>query len=391
MQSKQNTLTNSKLNCNYYIEKKCSSCSLIEREISEIANIKLGILSNSLKENNLHENIENIVSLENPFNSRAKVKLSISGTVSNPIIGLVDRSLNTIELQNCPLHYKNLNSIIKTLPQVILDFNLTPYSIKKRNGELKGVILNSNSSQSEEMLRFILRSEKLIPSITNAVPKLLELNPNLKVISANIQEIPHQILEGEKEFILTDRKFIWDKLSNLYFAIGPKCFTQVTPEIASKLYSKVEELCANSKPQLVFDLFCGIGGFSMFSAKHANKVIGIEFSSESINHAKISADKNNINNIEFSAKDTEKFLSSYKGQKPDMVICNPPRRGLSKNIIDSLISLKPPTIIYSSCDPQTLSRDLKILNNKYKISAIYPFDMFPLTKHIETLAILVSN
>ena len=148
----------------------------------------------------------------------------------------------------------------------------------------------------------------------------------------------------------------------------------------------MQEIIKLEKPTLVLDIFCGIGGFALFASQFTKKVVGVEVSESAIKSAKLAAQDNGFKNIQFLPKDAEEFLTTYSGNRPDMLICNPPRRGLSNQIIEKINNLAPSSLIYSSCNPETLANDIQLLKENYQVRSLAPFDMFPLTNHLEVLA-----
>jgi len=329
------------------------------------------------------------------FHSRAKARLSVIGEVEKAVLGLVDKDFNGIELEKCPLHLEIINRIIQILPQAISSGNLTPYDIKKRRGELKNIIILSNSLQSEVILRFVLRSEDLVQEIKKLVPSLQKQIPELKVISVNIQAVPHQIPEGEKEIFLTEEEYIYQSYNGIEFVISPKAFIQVSPETAEALYAKVAAKVEELEIKSLLDLYCGVGGFSLHAASVGAQVKGIEISTQSIKCARLAAarlartteSQNKINSVSFSSGSVEDLLKTFEAKNLDAIICNPPRRGLGQETIEHILELSPKYLIYSSCSAKTFFKDLEILKSFYKLNEIHPFDMFPLTKHVEILSI----
>lgn len=328
---------------------------------------------------------------ETIFPSRTKAKLAVSGTAEEPIIGLIDETLNGKELLDCPLHLPIISRLSYVLKQLITKYRLTPYSIPERRGELKSLIINSTADQSQVSLRFVLRSTEAVPRIKKAVKDLLALFPELKVVSVNLQPIPHAILEGEKEIPITENQLIWESYEDLSLAVAPQCFTQVTHQTAKALYRHVAGIFSQRKYVNILDLYCGIGCFSLYISDFVTTCLGIELSSSAIACAKLSATRNAKSNLNFIAADAEKFLTSNLSEKFDAVICNPPRRGLSKAIVEQLCLMKPDCIIYSSCNPETLFRDLSLFAKDYSLKQISPFDMFPLTPHLEVVAELEAR
>ena len=377
------------LTCSYFNKYKCRSCSFLEYDnLDEIITKKQALVSSLLKSINLDAvEISKLWSPKKHFNSRAKARLSVTGDVEHPVLGLVDKDFNGIELEKCPLHLEIINKIFQLLPRVISSNNLIPYNIKKRTGELKNIIILSNSSQSEVMLRFVLRSEDLVDQVKKLVLDLQNEIPELKVVSVNIQPIPHQIPEGEKEIILTKEEYIMQDYNGLEFFIRPKAFIQVTPETAQALYAKVSSIVEKLGVKSLLDLYCGVGGFALHIADKGVCVKGIEISSQAVKCAKLSADRNSIKTASFFLDNVESFLSDFEAKNLDAIISNPPRRGLGQETIDSILKFAPRYLIYSSCSSKTFLNDTKILEDSYRLKEVYPFDMFPLTSHVEILSV----
>ncbi len=380
------------LTCNYFDNHRCRSCSLLSQAAEQRSSYKqnsfLELFASEIAKGCAHRPLW---VPETIFPSRLKAKLSVAGTTKAPIIGLLDREFNGIELLHCPLHLPAINRLLADLPEFIRTNKLTPYQVKSRKGELKGVIVQSNHSQDEVLLRFILRSTEAVPRIEKSKQELLDSHPNLKVLSVNIQPVPHQIVEGDLEQILSDRDVIWETYNNLQCAFAPQSFVQVTHATAEALYAYVAELVAQQTPTLVFDLFCGVGGFSLHAAAHCKNLVGIEVSEQAVRCANRSAPRNGISNVDFHAADVSKYLSSYAGPSPDLLICNPPRRGLTAQLVAQLLTLAPRQIIYSSCNPSSLLDDIRIFEEGYQLTCLAPFDMFPLTEHMEVVAQLVRK
>jgi len=381
------------LNCPYFIANKCRSCSLLHlSNASEILSSKQTLINELLAQINSNQvQVSKLWSPKNLFHSRAKARLTVTGTKDKPILGLVDKDFNGIELERCPLHLKLINKVVLALPKIISELNLTPYNIKKRVGELKNLIVISNSEETEVILRFVLRSENLVEKIKKAIPAMQQQVKELSVISVNIQPIPHQIAEGEKEIILTEQEYIWQSYNKKKFPITPKAFIQVTPETAEVLYEKVAKRIEELEIKSVLDLYCGIGGFAIHAAKAGAKAIGIEISKPSIKCANLALERNSINSVKFYSGSVEESIVQHSPNNLDAIICNPPRRGLGQETLDHILRISPRYLIYSSCNGKTFLNDLKTLKQTYKLKEIHPFDMFPLTNHVEILSIFEKS
>ena len=204
------------------------------------------------------------------------------------------------------------------------------------------------------------------------------------------------VILGKENRVIYGDGYITDKLGEYYFKISPFSFYQVNPVQAEKLYTIGVQAANISKEDVVFDLYCGIGTISLFMAKYAKKVYGIEIVEEAVKMAKENAVNNHIDNVEFLAGDVEKILDELINEKnilPDVVMVDPPRRGLDKHSVENILKIRPKRMVYISCNPATLVRDLSLLENEYLVEEIRPVDMFPFTSSIECVAVLrkISN
>jgi 23S rRNA (uracil747-C5)-methyltransferase len=357
--------------CLYYQKDQCKSCDLIHLTEEEYKKSKQNHYNNSL------------VLGENFFQSRNKAKFVVSGTIDHPILGLKDT-----EILECPQHLPIINKVAQFLIPLITQAKLPPYNLELKTGELKYLIIFANHTQTKLMLRFVLRSKEAFERIKKLVPIIQAKFPMLELISINLQPLHTSIIEGEEEIILTDRKFITDQLGPFQFILGPKTFYQVNSPVAEKLFLHAQTIAKTIKPKVVLDLFCGIGTFAHFCANEAQRVIGIELSAESIDYAQKSAALNGLKQCEFYAQDVFQFLAMNKDLRPDLVIVNPPRRGLGEKVVDLLLDLAPAHLFYSSCNPETLKKDLEKILPFYEVLDSTPFDMFSLTSHLEVFTYL---
>lgn len=326
-----------------------------------------------------------------PWGSRCKTKVSVTGSASCPSVGIVRSDLSTQDLSECPLTPLHVRELFVTLKEVIRERNLTPYNIEERTGELKNIIVMNNHDASQGIVRFVLRSPEAIPHIRESVAKIQAKHPWVTVASCNIQPIPAAILEGPEEEILTHQRSIEVRYNDITLTFMPQSFMQVTHEIAEALYHRAATYVRENSFSRALDLFCGVGGFSLSMASSVPHIIGVEVSPMAIESAHYSASRLAASHASFFAADVEEFLSRSLTDEPDLVIVNPPRRGLSEGIRKKLLALRPAAILYSSCDPETFARDLSDLRSEYELKIISPFDMFPMTKHCEVLGILEAR
>jgi 23S rRNA (uracil747-C5)-methyltransferase len=375
------------MHCDYYLNKKCNSCELLNNSYAE---------SLRLKENELQQLFPqhvDLIKLTVGINgavagSRNKAKLAVFNLDNELRFGFFHSDGSCQELEECPLHAKGINQLLPGLREILNKYKFSAYDLKTKTGELKYLLISAseNNHATEFLLRFVLRSKSLLARLQKAVPDILALSPFIKVISANIQPVHQAILEGDEEYVLTENNFITHQFDEFKLTLGTRSFFQVTSQIAQALYNSVADAVKDDAPLSLIDLYCGVGAFSFYASRYCSDVTGVEISGDAIACAKHSADLNQ-RDITFEAMDVEKYLQ--QSQKSfDAVLVNPPRRGLNGEIIRMIKNIAPRFIYYSSCNAQTLARDFGDLEDLYYIKEMRVFDMFPYTRHFETLMCL---
>lgn len=262
-----------------------------------------------------------------------------------------------------------------------------PYNVERRRGELKFILLTESRHNHSMMLRFVLRSEKKLAQLRQALPWLQAQLPQLAVISVNIQPVHMAILEGEQEIVLTEKTFLDEYFNEIPLHIRPKGFFQTNPDVAASLYATAGHWVKELQINRLWDLFCGSGGFGLHCAQKNTELIGIEISPEAIECARLSANELGLEHVDFQALDSTGFALARESV-PELVLVNPPRRGIGETLCDYLNSIKPRFILYSSCNAQTMAKDIQQLSH-YRIDRVQLFDMFPHTAHYEVLTLLV--
>lgn len=322
--------------------------------------------------------------------SRNKAKFAVFKKEQEICFGFFDSSGNPHPLEDCPLHLEGIHRLLPSIKRLLGKYELLPYNLASRRGELKYLLISESDSHGEILLRFVLRSRAPLAALGKVCDELLALHPQIRVITANIQPIHQAILEGDEEILLTPNAMIRHRFENITLLLGPRSFFQVTPEIARALYRAVGEQIAIDQPRSLLDLYCGVGAFSFYAAATCSRIRGIEISKEAIQCAQESKTLNQMEHLEFEALDVAKYLESTCDQF-EGVLVNPPRRGLNPQIIESLIQLNARFIYYSSCNSKTLARDFQVLSSRYEMKSLQLFDMFPYTPHYETLACLIRK
>lgn len=375
--------------CDYYNTNTCRSCSLIDQDYQNQIKIKENLLKHKLDSLGIDSAVLLKTQIGQIQHFRNKAKLSVTGTTANPILGLLgDESLDDgREILNCPLHRRNINELLPVIKKFITHANLTPYNIKNKNGELKGIILFESQTTQEIYLRFILRSKESLDRIKKHLVKITQINPKVVCISVNIQPIAHAILEGEEEIILTSVDRVRHEANGFKLKIGPQAFIQTNQEVAKKLYMAASEWVRDLNITNFSEVFCGQGLFSFHAQAFIKQGLGIEISDSAVKKANQSALENNIHHLKFICADSKDAARDLRLFRPDLVLVNPPRRGLAESL-NWLMTEKFNFIIYSSCSHETLIQDLEQLKKIYEIKKVQIFDMFPHTKHFETLVLL---
>ena len=321
-----------------------------------------------------------IPSQELNYRNKAQLKVNNSG------VGFYQKgSHKIVNLNQCAIQQKEINNIIPLINKIIKEFKIPIYNENSQNGLLKGILIRTNY-KGEILIAFILNGNKL-PN-QNEIVKILKENKN--IISAYINENKskgNRVL-GNKNIVLFKKKDLIEKLGNKQFIISPTSFFQVNTSQAKILYDIVKKFADLNENDLLMDLYCGTGSIGIYIANKETNLIGIELNGEAIEDAKKNAQLNGLNNYQFYQGKAEEVINKLS-QKPTCLILDPPRKGCDENLLNFILENKIPKIVYVSCNPTTLARDLTVLDHLYKIELIQPVDLFPQTGHIETVVKLL--
>ena len=390
------------LNCQHFTQQQCRSCQWLEKDLSEQIFLKEEALKRLISPFILQNQTELLPPVMSEISHfRNKAKMVVSGSVERPILGLLkdqNDPQSGVDLTDCPLYAKGIETLFPILKDFIGRAGLVPYNIAKKKGELKYILITQSQANQSIMLRFVLRSTQKQPLVERELPALLAKLPANSVISLNIQPQHAAILEGETEIFLTEQTTIEENFNDIPLFIRPQGFFQTNPLVASQLYKTAQEWVKNLPIQHFWDLFCGVGGFGLHCAyvlQEKNPTVslkGIEISTSAIASATKSAEKLGLDNVSFASLDSAQFAihADKEQSQPDLVIVNPPRRGIGQALSEYLNELAPPYLIYSSCNAQTMAKDFEVLTN-YALCKVQLFDMFPHTAHYEVLTLLVKK
>ncbi len=323
----------------------------------------------------------------------------VTGTVADPVLGILgprggSRSVGAggVDLQDCPLHTPGIQEALPALAAFVTRAALEPYDIATRRGELKHVLV-TESPDGELMVRWVLRSTEAQARIRKHLDGLHEQLPALRVVTLNVQPAHAALLEGEREIVLTEQATLPMRLGDHTLHLGPRSFFQTNTAVAAALYARARDWIADAAPATLWDLYCGVGGFALHAAAPDRAVTGVEISGDAVAGAERSRDEaaargRPLGRLRFLAADATSYaIGSGVEQRPEMVVVNPPRRGLGSDLADWLEGSGVPQVLYSSCNLVTLGRDLERMG-AYRVARGQTFDMFPQTAHAEVLVLL---
>ncbi|WP_327077494.1 methyltransferase domain-containing protein [Janibacter sp. Soil728] len=315
---------------------------------------------------------------------RNKAKLVVGGTKAAPTFGILDANLRGVALPECGLYEPQLAEALDRLLPAVADLGLVPYDVPTRQGELKHLIV-TGSPDGELMTRFVLRSPGQLPRIRRGLGDLRSAAPGLRVVSANIQPEHKAVLEGEEEIVLGEHETLPMRLDDITFHLRPRSFFQTNTVVAAGLYRQAREWVSHIDPRSVLDLYCGVGGFALNAALapgRARRVDGVEVAPDAVASARRSALELGVD-VGFEVGDA-RALTDVDHQ---LVVVNPPRRGIGAGLCAAIESAAPDHVIYSSCNAASLARDLDALPG-YRVTRSRLFDMFPQTRHHEVIVLL---
>ena len=320
---------------------------------------------------------------------RNKAKMAVGGTADAPTLGILDRDFAGIDLHDCGLHSDGLRAALGDITSWIRSAGLTPYDVGARRGELKHVLL-TESPDGELMLRLVLRSTALEAKVRSRLPRLLEALPALRVVTINLQPEHKAVLEGEREVVLTPDATLPMRLrTGVTLHLGPRAFFQTNTFVAESLYEQgrawVDRL---SDVRSVWDLYCGVGGFALHLAGPGREVLGVEVSADAVASATLSAAELGVV-ADFVTGDATAYALASP-DVPDLVVVNPPRRGIGVELSTWLEQSGVPWVVYSSCNAESLARDLAAMPSLRPVEARV-LDMFPHTSHYEVLVLLARE
>jgi 23S rRNA (uracil1939-C5)-methyltransferase len=341
-----------------------------------------------------HVIIQPVLAAENPWHYRNKMQLPIGQTEHNLVVGCYAMgSHEIVPIDNCLIQHELNNQIAAVLPTIMRELDLSAYDEVRHQGVLRYIMGRVGVATGEVMIVIVTATDKL-PKQQQLVERIIEKIPAVTSIIHNVNQAQTNVMLGRKNHVIWGSDHITDRLGELVFQISPHSFFQVNTLQAQVLYGQALKYANLTGNETVIDAYCGTGTISLFLARQAKKVYGIEIVEQAISDAMDNAEANHITNAEFIAGDATKVMPKlYKqGIKPDVIVVDPPRAGCSSNVLETFAAMRPKRIVYVSCSAASLARDLALLDELgYETKEIQPVDMFPQTFHVECIALLRRN
>ena len=335
-----------------------------------------------------------IIGMDKPCHYRNKIQAAFYTNRSGKIISGVYQSgtHHVVGIDSCMIEDETADKIIVAVRRLLPSFKLTTYNEDTGRGFLRHVLVRRGFSTNEIML-VLVTGTPVFPSKNNFVKAILKQFPEITTIVQNVNNLSTNLVLGDRQNVLYGKGYIEDVLCGCRFRISPKSFYQINPVQTEVLYGKAIEFAQLRGDETVLDAYCGIGTIGIVAAKNgAGRVIGVELNGDAVRDAITNAKRNNLKNIRFYKGDAGEFMESAaeEEERPDVVFMDPPRAGSNEKFLRSLIKMSPGRVVYVSCNPETLARDLRFLtdNSDYKVKKIQPVDMFPHTEHVETVVLL---
>ncbi|MCR6030384.1 23S rRNA (uracil(747)-C(5))-methyltransferase RlmC [Nocardioides sp. zg-579] len=369
--------------CDYFDTGRCRSCTLLDQPYpTQLAEKQREVAA--LLPTPAAGWSEPVASA--PAGFRNKAKMVVGGTAAAPTLGILDRDLAGVDLRECRLHTPGLHDALPVLADFIARADLAPYDVAQRRGELKHLLV-TESPAGELMVRFVCRSQEPVARLRKHLPWLLERLP-VAVATVNLQPDHKAVLEGERELVLTPSSTLAMPLGAVTLHLRPRSFFQTNTAMAVALYAEASAWVAELAPASVWDLYCGVGGFALHLAAPGRAVTGVEISAEAVRSAEHSAAAAGLSDARFVAGDATAYALDAAGDtRPDLVVVNPPRRGIGDQLAGWLEGSGVPHVLYSSCNARTLAADLAAMPSYAPVRGRL-LDMFPNTRHYEVLVLL---
>lgn len=374
------------------VYEECGGCSLQHMDYQAQLASKREIVIESLRKYARldHPPVAETIGMDNPWSYRNKAQFQVGKQDGKLIAGLYQTgSHKLVDLDGCRVQHEATSEIVQTAKQILGELGIPVYDERKRTGVIRTIVARVAFGTGETQLTLVTATPD-VPRVKELILELRTRLPQLVGITQNVNTQKTSLVFGDKTTVLWGKPTIAEKLGDLSFALSARAFFQLNPEQTKKLYDQVKKAAGLTGSELVLDLYCGTGTIGLWLAPHAREVRGIELIPEAVEDARRNAEHNGIANASFHVGRAEQLMPKWakQGVRPDVVVVDPPRTGLDDALIRSLLDVTPKKIVYVSCNPSTLAKDVSPLLKKYELVSVQPVDMFPQTSHVEAVSLL---
>ncbi len=377
------------------VYEQCGGCQLQHLQYGQQLKEKRDIVIQSLERHTKMPietlDIRETIGMDEPWGYRNKSSFQTaekSGKVLAGLYGLNSHQL--IDIDQCAVQHMQTNEATAVIKRILEDLHIPIYNERTRKGIVR-TIVSRVGVQTGELQIVLITSQKELPKKELLIQEIQKRLPNAKSTMQNINGERTSLIFGKETRALAGREFIQETLGDLQFELSARTFFQLNPVQTVKLYDEVKKAAALTGKEKVVDAYCGVGTIGLWLAGQAGEVRGMDVIPESIEDAKKNASRHEIKHAHYVTGKAEEWLPKWvkEGWKPDVVVVDPPRTGCDQQLLQTILKVKPKKIVYVSCNPSTLAKDIQTLGSKYEIEYIQPVDMFPQTAHVECVSQIV--
>lgn len=377
------------------VYEECGGCQLQHLDYRQQLVEKRDIVKQSL-ERHTKLNVEKLdirgtLGMENPWNYRNKSQFQVGQRDGKLLAGLYGiNSHKLVDIQHCAVQHSATNKATSTVKKILQDLKVSVYNEKTRKGIVRTIVARIGV-KTEELQIVLITSQRELPHKEEIVARIKHELPEVTSIVQNVNGQKTSLIFGEETRLLEGREFIQETLGDLEFELSARTFFQLNPEQTVNLYNEVKEAAGLTGVEKVVDAYCGVGTIGLWLADGAEEIRGMDVIADSIEDAEKNAERHGITHATYVVGKAEQVLPKWakEGWKPDVLVVDPPRTGLDQQLLNTILKVKPKKVVYVSCNPSTLAKDISVLVSKYKVDYIQPVDMFPQTSHIESVTSLI--